>query len=166
MNGEFQIEPLGGQDRKAFNCGVPALDRYFQTQVSQDVKRLMASCFVVTEITTGRMAGFYTLAASSVRADDLPAAIVKRLPRYPVLPAALIGRLAVDLNFQGRKLGAAMLGNAVRRVMAAEVRAFAIIVDAKDESAVAFYVKHGFAPFLHRPMSLLMSLSSARLALA
>ncbi len=101
MKDAFVIEPLGGHDRSAFACGAPPLDRYLREQASQDVKRLMASCFVALAVATNSIAGYYTLAATSVPDDDLPPDVIKRLPRYPLLPAALIGRLAVDQRFHG-----------------------------------------------------------------
>ncbi len=164
MKGGFVIEPLGGQDRSAFSCGAAPLDRYLREQASQDVKRLMASCFILTDAATNMVAGYYTLAATSVPANDLPPEVLKRLPRYPILPAALVGRLAVDRRFHRKGLGGVLLADAALRVLKGDTKAFALIVDAKDENAVTFYLRQGFTPFASRPLSLFLPLGSARKA--
>lgn len=162
MRGGFVIEPLGAHDRSAFACGTAALDRYLREQASQDIKRLVASCFVVVEASTQTLAGYYTLAATSVAATDLSPKFVKRLPRYPLLPAALIGRLAVAQLYQGKGLGGALLADAALRVLRSEMKALALIVEAKDEKAVAFYRLHGFTSFVSRPLSLYLALETVR----
>jgi GNAT superfamily N-acetyltransferase len=128
------------------------------------VKRLVASCFVLVETATGITAGYYTLAATSILANELPADVLKRLPRYPSLPAALIGRLAVDRRFHRRGFGGALLADAALRVLRSDTRAFALVVEAKDESAVAFYRTLGFRPFNSRPMAMFLPLATARQA--
>jgi ribosomal protein S18 acetylase RimI-like enzyme len=158
----FVIEPLGAHDRSAFCCGTETLDRYLREQASQDVKRRMASCFVAIEAATNRIAGYYTLAATSVRADDLPEDVVKRLPRYPILPAALIGRLAIDQRFHRKGLGSALLADAALRVRKGDTKAFALIVEAKDESAISFYGHLGFHAFTSRASSLFLPLGTAK----
>jgi GNAT superfamily N-acetyltransferase len=162
----FIVEPLGAQDRSAFSCGAAALDRYLREQASQDVKRLVASCFILMEAATGAITGYYTLAATSVPASDLPTDILKRLPRYPILPAALVGRLAVDQRFHRKGLGGILLADAALRVIRGDMKAFALIVDAKDEAAVAFYRREGFIPFASRPLSLFLSLATVKKATA
>ncbi|WP_367141997.1 GNAT family N-acetyltransferase [Rhodoplanes sp.] len=158
----FTIEPLGAHDRSTFACGVDALDQYLRTRASQDVKKLVASCLVAVEEGTGTLAGYYTLAASSVRADDLPPEILKRLPRYPVLPTVLVGRLAVDRGFRGKGLGSVLLADAALRVLKGDVKAFALIVDAKDENAAAFCRHQGFRPFTSRPTTLFLPLGTIK----
>ena len=169
MTAGFVIEPLGAvqagpQDRSAFACGTPALDRYLREQSSQDVKRLMASCFLVMESATRTVAGYYTLAATSVPASELPPEVIKRLPRYPVLPAALVGRLAVDQRFHRRGLAGALLADAALRVLKSDTKAFALIVDAKDDNAVAFYRAQGFMAFASRPMTLFLPIGTLKKA--
>lgn len=162
MSGGFVIEPLGGLDRAHFASGSPPLDRYLKESASQDVRRLVASCFVVVEAATQSVAGYFTLSAYSVPANEMPLDVLKRLPRYPVLPAALVGRLAVDARFQGRGLGAAMLADAALRVLRGDAKAFALLVEAKDESAAAFYQRHGFRRFANRPLSLFLPLETLK----
>ena len=162
MTAAFVIEPLGAHDRSTFSCGTAALDRYLREQASQDVKRLLANCFVAIETATNVVAGFYTLAATSIQADELPPDILKRLPRYPLMPAALIGRLAVDQRFHRKGLGGALLADAALRVLKGDVKALAVIVEATDENAAAFYRRQGFQPFASRPMSLFLPLGTIK----
>jgi GNAT superfamily N-acetyltransferase len=164
VSGGFVIEPLSAQDRVAFACGTEPLDRYLRERASQDVKRLMASCFLVVETATQAIAGYYTLAATSVPATELPPEVLKRLPRYPILPAALIGRLAVDQRFQRKGLASVLLADAALRVLKGDAKAFALIVDAKDTNAVEFYQRQGFTAFASRPMSLFLPLATAKTA--
>jgi predicted N-acetyltransferase YhbS len=126
---------------------VDALDRYFRQQVGQDVRKRVATCFVARELATGAVAGYYTLSAGSVRLNELPAAMSKRLPRYPSVPAALLGRMAVAVGFRKRGLGAVMLWHAAETARRSEVAVFAVVVDAKDDAAATFYRQHGFIDF-------------------
>jgi GNAT superfamily N-acetyltransferase len=161
VKGGFIIEPLGAHDRTRFSCGAAALDLYLRAQASQDVKRLVASCFVLVETATNKIAGYYTLAATSISADELPADVLKRLPHYPVLPAALIGRLAIDQGFHRKGLGSTLIADAALRVLKGDTKAFALIVAAKDENAAAFYRHEGFRFFTSRPMALFLPIATA-----
>lgn len=162
MSLKLIIEPLSGShDRTTFSCGVLALDRYLSEQANQDIKRRVSNCFVAVDGNGGAVAGYYTLAASSVPIASLPEDLTKRLPRYPVLPAILIGRLAVDTRYQGRQVGTALIVDAFRRSVQAAPASFALIVDAKDDQAAAFYRKHGFMPFESRPLSLFLPIATA-----
>jgi ribosomal protein S18 acetylase RimI-like enzyme len=162
----FRFESLGEEhDRSAFHCGEEALDRYFQTQVTQDIRRRITNCFVVIEAITARVAAYYTLSAASVTLTELPSAVTKRLPRYPTLPAVRIGRLAVNKEFQGRGLGAAMLMNAVHRTMQDAAAAFTLLVDAKNDGAVAFYKRQGFRALASQATTLFLPIATAQKAL-
>ena len=145
MTAPFRIEPLSGDhDRSRFSSGSAPLDRYFREQASQDIKRRIASCFVAVSAETKEVAGFYTLTAASIALDALAAETIRKLPRYPVVPAALLGRLAVAGNHQGKGLGGVLLSDAVLRVARAELGVFAVLVDAKDAAAQRFYEHYGF----------------------
>lgn len=162
MTVTFSISPLSSEhDRLAFSCGVDALDRYLQAQASQDVRRHIANCFIAAPSGTAIIAGYYTLAAASIPVLDLPEDVTKRLPRYPVLPAALIGRLAVDRQYRRRSLGGALLFDAIERALRAEPAVFAVVVDAKDEDAASFYRHFGFMSFASRPLSLFLPVATA-----
>lgn len=157
----FIVGPLAGlHDRRGFSCGTEALDRYFHEQVSQDVRRRVTNCFVATD-DDGAVAGYYTFASASIPVTEIPAEETKRLPRYPVLPAALIGRLAVATKYAGQGLGGALIVDAIVRAMRAEPAILTMIVDAKDERAGRFYRHHGFRPFASRPLSLYLPLAEA-----
>jgi GNAT superfamily N-acetyltransferase len=141
----FVFELLGKHHKRgAFSCGVEPLDKYFQQQVTQDVRRRATTCYLAIEVASGTVAGYYTLAASAILLSGLPLELAKKLPRYPDVPVARLGRLAVDHGFQGRKLGAAMLWDAVMRAKRSEVAVYGLVVDAKDNNAVDFYQHHGF----------------------
>lgn len=162
MTAPYVIEPLAAaHDRLSFSCGVDVLDRYLQTQAGQDMRRRISNCFVAVPEGTTTIAGFYTLAASSLQLGDVAAGDARKLPRYPLLPAALVGRLAVDRQFAGRALGAALLSDAVIRAARAEPVVYAILVDATDERAAAFYRHHGFTAFATRPRSLYLPMATA-----
>jgi GNAT superfamily N-acetyltransferase len=142
---QFRIGALSGDhDRSRFSSGSAPLDRYFREQASQDIKRRIASCFVAVSVQTRDVAGFYTLTAASIALNALAPEIVKKLPRYPVVPAVLLGRLAVAENHQGKGLGGVLLSDAVLRVARAELGVFAMLVDAKDDAAQRFYEHYGF----------------------
>jgi hypothetical protein len=135
----YRIEPLGPQhERKGFTSSVPALDRYFREKMTQDIRRLATSCFVGCDTATGLVAGYYTIAAGSVALGDLPEAVRKRLSRYPSVPVARVGRLAVDQAHHGRRLGGTLLWDAVIRARRSELAVFAVAVDATDDQAESF----------------------------
>jgi ribosomal protein S18 acetylase RimI-like enzyme len=141
----YRIEPLSsGHDRRDFSCGAEALDRYLRTQASQDTRRRVATCFVAVEEGTNAVAGFYTLAATSLLLADLPQDQARKLPRYPAIPAILLGRLAVATAAKGQGLGAALITDAVTRADESRIGAYALVVDAKDDAAKAFYERFGF----------------------
>ena len=147
-------------DRRAFSCGVAELDRYFQQQVTQDTRRRVTSCFVAIT-TDDAIAGYYTLASASIPITELPPEIAKRLPRYPTLPAVRIGRLAVDEKFRGQGFGRLLLWDAAARALRAEQANFTLLVDAKDDAAVAFYRHYGFVAFTTAPRVLFLPLATA-----
>ena len=135
-------------DRAAFDCGSAALDRYLQQQARQDAEKGVAAPFVLTIPPALRVLGYYTLSASLVNASELPDTLAKKLPRYPQLPVTLLGRLAVDQNMRGKGIGQFLLLDALRRSLEAAVNiaAMAVLVDAKDEAAQAFYRHFSFLP--------------------
>ena len=155
----FQVVRLeNSHERLAFQSGSEPLDSYFKQQVSQDVRRRVTACYVA--LSKGqRIAGYYTLASASVLLVDLPMALNKKLPRYPTVPAIRMGRLAVDNEFKGMGLGGALLADALTRSMRSEIAAYALLVDAKDESAVAFYKHHGLLELPDQPLKLFLPLA-------
>jgi GNAT superfamily N-acetyltransferase len=135
-----------------FSSGSAALDEWFRLRASQDEKRNVARVFVAVDDRLG-VVGFYSLSTFTLTIVDLPPEHAKRLPRYDLIPAALIGRLARDPRVRGQGVGDLLLADAVRRILsaAATLAVFAIVVEAKDERAAAFHRDFGFTTFPSRP---------------
>ncbi len=158
----FRVVALeSGHDRTAFDSGSAALDHYFRQQVGQDIRRRVTACFVALT-PEACIVGFYTLASASLLLADLPLSLRKKLPRYPTVPAVRMGRLAVDRAYRDQGLGGALLADALVRTMRAEIAAYALVVDAKDEIAVAFYRHHGFLQWSDSEPTLFLPLATAR----
>jgi ribosomal protein S18 acetylase RimI-like enzyme len=121
----------------------------------------VARVFVAVGDVPEKIAGYYSLSATSFEKNELPSALAKRLPHYPV-PAATLGRLAVDREQQGRGLGEMLLLDAIRRVIGASavLAVYAIVVDAKNERAQAFYERYGFRVFAGEPRRLFLPLET------
>lgn len=162
MSARFVIEPLAKAHKRAyFACGNDRIDQYFRENVSQDVKRKYATCFVAREIVTDRVAGFYTLSSSNVPLTDVPETLAKKLPRYPTVPAVLIGWLGRHSDYARQGLGEALLFDAIKTVAAAPIGAHAIFADAIDNQAAAFYAAFGFTPLVRRPHTLYLPVATA-----
>ena len=146
---DLAIGPLRRtHDRKAFASGEPSLDRYLARQASQDVRRLANGVYVLTANAEPEMVlGYYTLAATSVPFADMPESLARHLPRYPLVSATLLGRLAVAEAAQERGFGRLLLLDAMRRSRdaATSIGACVIVVDALNGAARSFYAAHGFA---------------------
>jgi GNAT superfamily N-acetyltransferase len=161
------IEPLGKHHaRMAFSCGQADLDDWFHRRASQDQRRNIARIFVASDDSLG-VVGFYSLSSFALSLTDVPDEIARKLPRYDAIPAALIGRLARDVRVRGQGIGELLLADAIRRILAAgsTLAVFAIVVDAKDAAAAAFYEEFGFRPFPLRPDRLFLLTSSAAAAI-
>ena len=154
-----RIELLRAQhDRSGFICGKESLDRYFQQQVTQDARRHLATPFVMV-MPDGAIGGFYTLSSTALRLRDLPEDIARRLPRYPLIPATLIGRLAIDQRHHGQGWGSFLFLDALYRCSRSEIASFAVLVDALDDEARDFYVHHSFLPLPDAPYRLFRRMS-------
>ena len=154
----FMFAPLKAEhDRSLFRSGSEQLDHYLREQVTQDIRRRIAACFVALE-DKRRIIGYYTLASAGVPLTSLPLESRKKLPRYPAVPAVRMGRLAVDQAFQGIGLGGALLADGIDRTMRAEIAAYALIVDAKNDDAAAFYRHYGFISLPDTPLMLFLPL--------
>jgi GNAT superfamily N-acetyltransferase len=145
---DLHIRPLDERhDRIGFACGVESLDRYLRTQAGQDVRRKANAVFVLSERDEpARILGYYTLCAMALSQGEVPEAARKHIPRYPLVSATLIGRLAVSKDRQGQGLGSVLLADALRRAFesASTVGSSMVVVDALDESAAGYYAAHGF----------------------
>jgi GNAT superfamily N-acetyltransferase len=157
--GPLRVEVLGPHhDRSSFASGVEPLDRYFRSQAGQDARKNMAAPFVLV-LPDGAIGGYYTLSATGVKLTEFPADITRKLPKYPLVPATLLGRLAVDKIHQGRGYGRFLLADALFRAVRSEIASFAIVVDAKDEAARRFCERESFLPFPDQPLRLFRSMA-------
>jgi GNAT superfamily N-acetyltransferase len=160
----YIVEPLSKDrhDRSHFSCGIDSLDRYLREQADQDRKRKIAVPFVLVEKDQPTVLGYYTLSALSVHLGELPPGVAKRLPHYPVVPATLLGRLAVHRTGQGQGLGEFLLMDALFRSLdqSTKVASFAIVVDALNESARNFYLRFEFMPFPSHPNRLFLPMKT------
>jgi ribosomal protein S18 acetylase RimI-like enzyme len=146
-NKKYSIASLEKRhDKKDFNCGIDALNQYLKTQASQDAKKNVAVTYVLTIPTSEKVLGYYTLSSIGIFPGDLPNELIRKLPKYPVLPGILLGRLAVDTNCQGMNIGQYILIDALKRSLqvSSQIGINAVIVDAKNEKAVKFYEHFGF----------------------
>lgn len=161
MTASFVIEALDRtHDRKNFDCGVPALNRYLAEQAGQDIRRRAAACYIAKGSGQSRIAGYYTLSAGDVALGAMPQELAAKLPRYPAVPVARVGRLAVASAYQGKKLGAALLWDAAARAFRSEMAVFGLAVDAKDDRAAEFYRHLGFIVLENSPRFLLLPLET------
>lgn len=143
----YSVERFGKNehDRSGFSCGNKRLDRYLKEQASQDLERKLAVTYVLVEDDQPDVIGYYTLSHLSVRFNALPENITEKLPGYPQIPATLIGRLAVDEDYQGSRLGEHLLLDALERSYerTKKVGSHSVVVDA-NEDAREFYLKYDF----------------------
>lgn len=131
-------------NRKNFSCGIDELDQYLKQYVSQDIKKRLAVCYVITTV-DDEVIGYYTLSTNSVDLINIPDNLVKSL-KYREIPVVIIGRLAVDQNYQGNRLGQHLLIDALKRIVEISVLvgSHAVIVDPINKIAEKFYSKFGF----------------------
>ncbi|NJM18327.1 MAG: GNAT family N-acetyltransferase [Richelia sp. RM2_1_2] len=143
-------------NRSAFVSGNDSLDNYIRKQASQELKKKVSTVFVLIDSPNVDIIAYYTLSSYMVDVANLNEDFAKTVPRYPLLPATLLGRLAVDQTYQGKGMGELVLIDALKRVLEAtsQVASLAVVVEAIDEKAVSFYQKYGFRPFLQYPLKL------------
>jgi ribosomal protein S18 acetylase RimI-like enzyme len=161
---QFVFGPLSSRhDRNDFVSGSAALDNYLKRVASQDERRNLARVFVASEADATRIAGFYAISSFSVGIDVLPEDLIAKLPAYPEIPAALIGRLARHIAYRGQGVGGILLIDALRRIALAgkTLAIHMVVVDAKDEPAKSFYRAYGFAELNGYPRRLILPVASA-----
>ncbi len=146
---QFIVEPLNAtrHRRETFDCGVSVLNDFLRTRARKEMDAGTSACFVlVPRSSPERIAGYYTLSAATIRRSSVPGALIKRLPRYPELPATLLGRLARSLEFQGQGIGDRLMVSALSRAVegARQVASWAVVTDPKDNEARRFYESFGF----------------------
>jgi GNAT superfamily N-acetyltransferase len=145
---DLKVEPLGrDHDRTGFSCGVESVDRYLKIQASQDQRRKANGVFVLIDPQQpATVLGYYTLCATALPQGDVPVGVRKHIPRYPLVSATMLGRLAIAGDQQKTGLGALLLADAVHRAYASadSVGSSMLVVDALGEPAARFYEAHGF----------------------
>jgi GNAT superfamily N-acetyltransferase len=157
---EEQVLDPAVHDRQGFDCGVPALNEYLQRYAEQHRRKGISAAYVLVDsAAVSTVLGYYTLSAAEVDIAQLADADRRRLPRYPV-PCFRMGRLACRIDQQGRGLGKLLVGCAVDRCLKVreQVAAYALIVDAKDETAKRFYQHFGFRRLMDRDLTLYLPL--------
>jgi len=156
----MQFERLDSKkhDRKSFDCGVEALNLYLQRVANQDQKRSLTKVYVLAD--GKRIVGYYTISAHSVVRDKLPNTI--KLASYKDIPFLLLGRLAVDKDYQGQGYGDALIFHAFKTTLSAaeKIGILGMIVDAKDEKAASYYEGFGFKPIVGTENRLMLPLSA------
>ena len=161
----YDVEPLHSHHARAgFSCGKEQLDAYITTVATQDAKRDAAAVFILVERGQADVIGYYTLSSFSVELSGIDPKLQKKLPRYPHVPATLMGRLAIRTTHVKQGLGEFLLMDALRRVLVAsdQVASSAVVVDAIDDDAKAFYVRYGFLTFANQPMKLYLPMGTIR----
>lgn len=157
----LEIVPLAKRHhRDGFSCGSEPLDRYLKSQATQDARRNIAVVFAAIA-PDDTVVGYYTLSAFSIKPTRLTDALARKLPRYPTVPATLLGRLAVDRSQHRRGVGQFLLMDALARAYRAtrEIASYAVVVDAKNDVAVAFYEHHDFIRFPDTPKRLFLPMT-------
>ena len=165
---DVRVEPLGrSHARDQFDCGQPSLNDFIRALVSQYEKRNLGRTYVAVAGSEPKVLGYYTIASSALAFEALPPKIKKKLPRHPV-PAVLIARLAVDRSAQGQRIGEQLLLDAFARCLELSERlgVHAVVVEAINEQARAFYEKYEFIPLLDRPLHLYQPIATIRDVLA
>lgn len=159
----YNIEPLGDHDRAVFSCGKTLLDQYLREQASQDVKRGLAAVFVITAKNDPEtILSYYTLSSRELKIHQLPPEIAKKAGKYGYVGVTLLGRMAVDEKYQGTGVGRFTLLNALDKSLAAtrDVASWAVLVEAIDTDAAAFYRKYGFIELPEDPHRLFLPMKT------
>lgn len=162
---KFRFEPLDKRkhDRAAFSCEQESLDRYLKEHATQEIKKRVAAVYVLTP--DGKtIAGYYTLSQYAIEAGEWPPTLIQQLhlPRYDKLPATLLGRLARSKEFKGGGVGELLLMGSLKRALehSRNVASVAVVVDAIDENARAFYRRYGFLDVPDHPNRLFMPMKT------
>lgn len=159
----YLIEPLSSEHKRVnFDCGIEILNLYLQKQANQDKRKFISAPFVAVRRENQEIIGYYTLSATSIKPQDLPINFTKKLPKYPLLPAILLGRLAINKKYQTLGWGKLLLMDALYRSLNNEIAAMAIVVDAINTKAISFYKNYQFIPFKDYPNRLFLPMQTIK----
>jgi len=163
----LSLVPISKTLAKApFDCGYPELNQYFRHYAFKN-DQLSIGRTLVALAETDQVVGYMTISTAQIAAESLPEELRATLPRYPI-PAFRIGKLAVDLRFQGTGVGRWLLTQALKKAVEVSINVglFTVLVDAIDEQAKSFYVKYGFIPFEGHPLTLFLPISTIKAAIS
>ena len=149
-------------DRRAFECGVAELNNYLMRFAAQQSKKGIATVQVLVDADRPELIlGYYSLSAAQIDVSTLDAQLQRKLPKYPV-PCFRLGRLAVHTEHRALGYGRHLIGLAVKRCLEAKqyVGAYALVVDAKNIGAKAFYEHYGFTALIDNPFILYLPLGA------
>ncbi|MBI3721409.1 MAG: GNAT family N-acetyltransferase [Fimbriimonas ginsengisoli] len=155
----FEILDPAVHRREEFSCESPELTEFLRTRARKEAKSRTSACFVLVPVADpGKIAGYYTLSSTSIELEKLPVELTRKLPRYPRLPATLLGRLARALAFKGQGIGNLLMVDALKRSYenSSVIGSVAVVVDPKDVPAAKFYGTFGFQPLDGQKMFLPM----------
>lgn len=146
----LQIVPFDVRvhDRENFSCGVAPLDRYLRELATQHRRKGLSVTYVLAdEVNPRHIFGYYSVSTAALQLEALSDTDRRKLPAYPI-PAIRVGRLAVSVDSRGKRFGELLLQNAIKRAITAaeDIGIYAVVVDAKDDTAARFYKKYGFRP--------------------
>jgi predicted GNAT family N-acyltransferase len=150
-------------DRQSFDCGTVELNDFLKTKASSYIKRGLCAVHILSdESSPNTIIGYFSLSASAIQPRELPVEISKKYPLSIPVPCWLIGKLAVDRNFQGKGFGEVLLLEALKKIAAysKEAGGYCVVVDAKNENIKPFYAKYGFKAFLDDGLKLFLPLAS------
>jgi predicted GNAT family N-acyltransferase len=158
---QFRVEILDPavHRRDEFACESTELTEFLRTRARKEAKSRASACFVIVPLADpGQIAGFYTLSATTIELEKLPAEFTRKLPRYPRLPATLLGRLARAIEFKSQGIGDLLMVDALKRAYenSSVIGSVAVVVDPKDDKAAKFYAGFGFQPLDGQKMFLPM----------
>jgi GNAT superfamily N-acetyltransferase len=150
-------------DRPSFDCGTVELNDFLKTGASSYIKRGLCAVHILSdEVHPNAIIGYFSLSASAIQPQELPAEIVKKYPLSIPVPCWLIGKLAVDRKFQRKGFGEILLLEALKKITgySKEAGGYCVVVDAKNEKVKSFYTRYGFKAFLDEGLKLFLPLAS------
>ena len=162
----LEIQPFGpAHVRENFLCGKVPLDEYLKKQLSQDIKKRVTKAYVLIDTPNLDVLGYYTISSSIINLADIDKDSTKKLPRYPSLPAMLIGRLARHQDYIGKRYGNILLLDSLKKILNLsnnDVGICAVVVDVLDKDALKFYGNFRFQAFQSNPMKLYLLVSDLK----